>query len=36
VCAEVARLRVQLVEGRVVALPKLAAVGGDPDVSTRA
>ncbi len=36
VCAEVAKLRVQIVERRGVALPRLVAVGGDPDVSTRA
>ncbi len=30
-CQEVAKLRVQLVERKVVALPRLAAAGVEPD-----
>jgi len=35
VCAEVAKPRVQLVEGKVVALPRLAVVGGEAEGTTR-
>ncbi len=35
VCVEVAKLRVQLTEGKVVGLPRLAAVGGEREETTR-
>jgi hypothetical protein len=35
VCHEVAKLRVQIVEGKVVALPRLAVVGGEPGGTMR-
>jgi hypothetical protein len=35
VCAEVAKLRVQIFEGKVVGLPRLAVVGGEAEGMTR-
>ena len=35
VCHEVAKLRVQVLERKVVALPRLAAVGGEPEGTSR-